>query len=307
MLFSITRILFILLFVAKLLHAKQDFMEERTFWEWNYQSTSYNVHFVEKGTGDRHLFLIHGFGSHIYTWHHLIDKFAEAGFHVWSLDLIGFGYSEKPLKIPYGLHLFVSQIEDFMKAKSISSADFVGNSMGGGVALAMAVEHLNRVKSLTLIDPLAFPIQLPYYYDIPKKLGKLTFPFIGRTTVKMILKNLVFDSNKITEDQITAYTSPLLMKGGKEAFLKILQNMDMRELDHLSLRYREINVPLLLIWGEQDRLIPITYLKRLTQIFPKAKTLVISNCGHIPQEECPQEVLKGMLNFLQLLPHKSPR
>lgn len=271
-----------------------------TFWQWNQPSGSYRVYFQERGAGDRHVLLIHGFGGHTFTWRYLMDQLANAGFHVWSLDLLGFGYSDKPANVQYGLDLFIAQIDAFMEAKSIASAEIVGNSMGGGLALGMAIKHPARANSLVLIDPLAFPVKLPYYYAITKIFGKLTFPFFGRTMVKIALRDMMYDRKKISEEQMTAYSLPFLMTGGKEAYLKILQNADTRELDQLSRHYHKITVPLLIIWGKEDRLIPRIHQQHIAHQCPQAQTLTISNCGHIPQEESPQEVLQGILDFYKL-------
>ena len=272
-------------------------LESPTFWQWDQPSGSYQVYFQERGMGDRHVLLIHGFGGHTFTWRHLMDQLANAGFHVWSLDLLGFGYSDKPVNIHYGFDLFIAQIEAFMEAKSISAAEIVGNSMGGGLALGMAIEHPTRVHSLVLIDSLAFPVKLPFYYAITKIFGNLTFPFFGRTMVKIALRDMMYDRKKISEEQVTAYSFPFLTPGGKEAYLKILKNADTRDLDRLSRHYHEIAVPILIIWGKEDRLIPLIHQQIIAHKCPQTQTLTLSNCGHIPQEESPQEVLQGMLDF----------
>jgi pimeloyl-ACP methyl ester carboxylesterase len=115
--------------------------------------------------------------------------------------------------------------------------------------------------------------------------------------VKRILKDMMHNPNKISEEQITAYTLPLQMSGGKNSFIKTLQNSDDRQLEELSHHYQDIKVPILIIWGENDRLMPLSYQQRLTQTFPQAQNLIIPNCGHIPQEECPQEVYHAIQDF----------
>lgn len=273
--------------------------ENQTFWPWHHSSGIHNVHYLEKGSGSRHILLIHGFGGHSFTWRFLIDQLAKAGYHVWSFDLIGFGYSDKPSDVRYGKDLFVSQIQAFMEAKKIESATLVGNSMGGGLALTMAIEHPEKIQALVLIDPFAFPLKLPFYFAAPKRFGKLTKPFFGRTMTKMLLKEIMYDPRKITEEQITAYTFPFQLSGGKEAFIKTLQNFDPADFDRLSLHYKDLKIPILFIWGKGDRLMPEAYQKKFPQMFPKSETLKIPFCGHIPQEECPEQVIQAILEFLR--------
>lgn len=288
-------------FFSSFLFAQMDQKEiiGHTFWQWKLPSDSYDIHYIERGEGPRHVMLLHGFAAHSYTWRFVIDHLAQAGYHVWSMDLIGSGRSDKPPNAPYGMRLFTQQIEAFMQAKQIDKASIVGNSMGGGLALAMAVMHPKRVESLVLIDALAFPLKLPFYLVVTRTLGKLSKPLMGRLMVKQILKQIINDQNKISEEQIEAYHFPLQTPGGKDAFIKTLQNFNPQELENLALHYKEIQVPILIIWGEKDTWIPLKYFQRLSQVFPKATTVVIPNCGHAPQEECPAEVNKALLQFLK--------
>lgn len=270
-------------------------IEKEAFWEWNHENKIYNIYYLEKGSGDRHLLLIHGFGGNSYTWRYLIDPLAQAGYHVWSLDLIGFGQTDKP-DLLYGKGLFVEQVDRFMEAKGIKSATLVGNSMGGGIALALAIEHREKVESLILIDPLAFPLRFPYYFALPKIFGNLTKPFFGKMLTKAILTDIMYDPKKITEEQITAYTLPFQTKGGKEAFIKTLQSFSPTEFTQLSKHYKELKIPILVIWGREDRLMKPSYRTKF-HLFPNAKTIEIPFCGHIPQEECPQQVIQAIVNF----------
>lgn len=276
--------------------------ENPTFWQWNLPSGSYAVHYIERGKGPRHVMLQHGFAAHSYTWRFMIDVLAAAGYHVWSMDLIGFGLSDKPSEAPYHLQFFTHQIEAFMQAKEIPQASFIGNSMGGGLALAMSIYFPRRVQSLVLIDAFAFPMKFPFQFTLVKKLGKLSKPFLGKFTVRQILKKLISDPNKISEEQVNAYAFPLLAPGGKDAFIKTLQNFDEKELEKLTLLYKNIRVPMLIIWGEKDPWMPLDYFQKVVQAFPKAKTVLIRNCGHAPQEECPSEVNRAVLQFLDSLP-----
>lgn len=290
------------LFINPFIHSQVDQKEQENqlFWQWDLPSGSYDIHYIEKGIGPRHILLIHGFAAHSYTWRFIIDDLVNAGYHVWSIDLIGFGYSDKPTDVPYDLHLFTNQIEAFMQAKKIDSASLVGNSMGGGLALTMAITYPHRVQSLVLIDALAFPMKLPFYFAMTKMLGKWAKPFMGQKIVKQILCQIMYDPKKISEEQIKAYDFPFHTKGGKDAFIKTLQNFNEQELKDIALHFKEIKIPILIIWGEKDNWMPLDYFQRLSQAFPKAKTIIIPNCGHAPQEECPLDVSKAILQFVKI-------
>lgn len=285
------------------LHAKYELEtnQDLTFWQWNSPLGSYAIHYIEKGSGPHHVILQHGFAAHSFTWRFIMDELAKAGYHVWSMDLIGYGLSDKPTNIAYNFQLFLNQMEAFMQAKHIDQASLIGNSMGGALVLAQSIYHPDRVKSLVLIDALSFPMPLPFYFSLTRTFGKWMKPFMGRFVVKQILKEIIYDPNKITEEQIKAYSLPLSMPGGKDALVQTLQNFSEIELDFLSSHFKDIHVPTLIIWGENDDWMPLSYFHQLSQAFPQAHTLVIPRCGHAPQEECPAEVNQALLHFFEHL------
>ena len=272
---------------------------EKKFWNW--ESEDIQVHYVEKGKGDRHVLLLHGFGANTYTWNQQIDLLAKKGYRVWALDWVGFGFSDKPLDVDYNLDLYRRQAIEFMDAMGIQKAHLVANSMGGAVALALAESNPNRVSSLVLIDPLAYPIELPFIYSVGKKLGGLIKPFFSRERVYKTLKEIYHDPERITEEQVDAYWLPYRMEGGREAVVKLLKSFDLEVLDSLQKGYRDLKMPLLLIWGENDEWIPVSQLEDFSRDFPKAKQNIIPCCGHTPQEEKPEAVNPLLIQFLSSL------
>ena len=275
---------------------------EMSFWNWDIKPATYSIHYIEKGEGSQHLIFLHGYGANTFTWKHQLDVFAKQGYHTWAVDLLGFGFSDKPAKIKYSIDLFQRQILDFMDAHQIQKAHLIGNSMGGGLALSIAVSAPKRVSSLVVIDPLAYPIDLPFPYSLGKTLGKITLPFFSRKLVFRTLKQIVYNPERISSEQIDAYWQPYEMKGGREAAINVLQAFDKKILEQLSLSYGAIDTPVLILWGDRDRWIPVDHLNRLADQIPGAKKQLISACGHIPQEEKPEEVNQLLLKFLRGLP-----
>lgn len=275
------------------------------FWSWETPDGILNIHYVEKGTGSKHIMLLHGFASYSYTWRNIIDPLVENGYHVWAIDLLGFGLSDKPEYATYGFDLFISQINEFMNAKQIPKAHFIGNSMGGGLSLGMGIFYSDRVNSLVLIDALGYPFELPYYFKIPKTVGKFGKPFMSQMIVHHILRQVVYDHKKITQDQIEAYILPFKNSGGYEAMVNTLKNFDNWKIEELSQQFRKIQVPIFIIWGDKDTLLPIEQYQNFVQDFPQADHLLIPDCGHIPQEECPEPVISAILNFYKSI-EKAP-
>jgi pimeloyl-ACP methyl ester carboxylesterase len=277
---------------------QQKLKEGKLFWEWPSPYGPLAIHYKEKGEGSKHILLLHGFRANAFTWRYLIEPLAQAGYHVWVIDLIGYGLSDKPDHAPYDINFFVQQVVAFLEAKGISQAHLAGNSMGGGLSLKIALDYPERIHSLVLLSPLGYPVDLPLSLSIERYFGQLWGPFLGPTIVRYALKQIVFNQDSISAEQIEAYCLPYRFPGGTRASLMTLRQFDNQHLIDMGLLYPTLLHPLLIIWGDQDTLIPVSHYEQFLKDFPKASGLLIADCGHIPQEEEPQQVLTAMLNFL---------
>lgn len=272
----------------------QQVQNDKTFWLWE----KGRIHYIESGEGPKHIVLLHGFGANTFTWKNQIEFLSQEGFHVWAIDFLGFGLSDKPLDIEYSIELYREQVEDFLEAKGIQKAHVIANSMGGAITLALAVSSPEKISSMVLIDPLAYPVKMPFFYSVGKIFGKLAIPFFSRNLVHKTIKKIYYDPKKITEDQIDAYWLPYQMEGGREAVINILRSFDQALLEQLRQSYPEMKMPILLIWGELDEWIPISHLAYLLEDFPHADSVTIPFSGHAPQEETPDEVNPRLAEFL---------
>lgn len=271
----------------------------KQFWTWNSPDGEFAMHYVEKGEGSNHIVLLHGFRSHTFTWRFLIDPLAKAGYHVWAVDLIGYGLSDKPEHVTYDIAFFEDQVTAFMKEKGISKAHLVGNSMGGGLALNIALSHPQQVSSLSLLNALGYPHELPFYISICRYISQIWTPFLGPRMVRHTMNYIVYNREEISDEQVEAYSLPYRFPGGITATLLTLQQFDNKHLLNMEQHYPSLQHPMLVIWGEHDSQIPVSHFDKFAHDFPHAQKLLIPKCGHIPQEETPQEVLTSLLDFLQ--------
>ena len=171
--------------------------------------------------------------------------------------------------------------------------------MGGGLALRLSCAYPHRVGSLTLLSALGYPLDLPFYLSIAKHINQIWTPFLGPRVVRRILNHVVFNGESVTDEQVEAYCLPYRFPGGITASLRTLQQFDNQELVELGKHYPSLPHPIFIIWGDHDSLIPINHYEKFLNDFPHAEHLLIQNCGHIPQEEYPQQVLTALLLFLQ--------
>jgi pimeloyl-ACP methyl ester carboxylesterase len=256
----------------------------------------------EAGRG-KPIILIHGLGASSYTWRKIMPELAKTH-RVIAIDLKGFGQSDKPLDSHYSIFDQAKLIENYMRQKKIHGATLVGHSYGGGVALAVAMSQMNSPKRnidrLVLIDSIAYRQPMPFFFQL------LRTPVIGELGISLIppevqmsraLSVAYYKDSKVAQETVMNYASALHSEGGRHALLYTINSLDPDQADELSKHYKEFKLPALLLWCDHDRIVPLTFGKRLAQDLPNAKIEVIENCGHIPHEEQPAQTLRAIEAF----------
>ncbi len=259
-----------------------------------------NSHFVEIDGATVHyqkfgdirnptLLLIHGYTASAYVWKTVAPALADEGFHVVAVDLIGFGYSDKPTWFDYTISSQARMIARFMDRLGIGRATVVGSSYGGAITLTLALDYSERVEKLVLVD--AVINDEPKNHPILKLaripgVGELLTPFLidSKAFMKIRMQGTLAPVNHhlITKDRIESIIRPLHAKDGHNAVLQSGRNWDANRIErdaHL------VNQPTLIIWGEEDKVIPIKNGETLYNSILNSRLVVLKNCGHVPQEE----------------------
>ena len=260
------------------------------------------VHFQEFGdASDPTLLLIHGFTASAYVWKTVAPELASEGFRVVAVDLIGFGYSDKPSWFDYKITSQARMLSRFMDRLGIGRATVVGSSYGGAVALTLALDYAERVEKLVLVDAVindeATNHPILKLAKIPG-VGELLTPFLidSKVFMKIRMQGTLAPANHhlITKDRIESIIRPLHAKDGHNAVLQSGRNWDANRIErdaHL------INQPTLIIWGEEDTVIPIHNGETLYNSILNSRLVVLKNCGHVPQEEKPELFVEVVTDF----------
>jgi pimeloyl-ACP methyl ester carboxylesterase len=266
-------------------------------WEWRAPHGTYQVHYVERGEGDDHIVLIHGFSANTFSWRSCIEPLARAGFHVWALDLIGFGASDKPHDAPYCFDLFVEQIRAFLQTKGIERPHLVGHSMGGCVTLGVAMRVPHLLKTITIVDSIGYPQEMPWLFKISRGLGEWLAPLLSRSTIAHMLSQTIQAGQELDDETIDAYWLPLAAEGGKKAAIAVLAHFDNEAFEKMSLGFRGIQLPALVVWGQDDELVPVSNAYRFHRDLRRSHLRVFPRCGHSPQEECSEHFVTSLTSF----------
>lgn len=267
------------------------------------------VYIQRTGEGEPPLVLLHGFGASLFSWREVIHPLAENAFVV-AYDRPGFGLTERPLppypqeESPYSTPAQVELVVDLMDSLNIEEAVLVGNSAGGTIALQTALEHPDRITALVLLSPAVYegggtPAFVKPLFQLPQiqRLGPL-FARNIRTWGQRLLETAWHDPARITQDIYDGYTRPLQVENWDRALWELVLASEQPDL---ASRMEELSLPVLVITGDDDRVVPTENSIRLAGEIPGAELVVLPGCGHVPQEECPQAFLDAVMAFLQSL------
>ena len=258
------------------------------------------IHYQEKGVGTP-LVLIHGFTSSTYSWKDVFEPLSR-NFRVIAVDLKGFGFSGKP-DGDYTRRAQAQLVVHLLDNLKIEKAWLVGNSMGGEVALNVALANPQRVAGLILIDSAGVTVQggsslAPAYVRLP---------FVGRaltalalTSDKLVREGLeksFFDDAKVTAERVAHYYRPLRTRGGQLAALRARTQWGQFPIEQ---DLGKISARTLIIWGAEDALIPLAAGRTMNSLIKDSKLVIFEKCGHIPQEEMPERVLEEVMSFVGL-------
>lgn len=259
------------------------------------------LHYQEAGSpGAPAMILIHGFTASTLVWSEVLLPIAESGFHVIAPDLAGFGFSSKPRDGEYTIEWHARLIVGLMDSLGVENATFVGNSYGGAIAAVCALDYPDRVERLVLVGAVSndnIKKRLLLRLGRSPVVGDLISPLLLdlRWLVRRrVLRNRV-RLKEINEKRFEAHHRHLRTSSTQRAALSMLRRW---RAERIKRDAHLIRQPTLLIWGEQDLEIPLADGKYLHREIPGARLMVFRNCGHLPQEEYPQEFMELVTGFV---------
>jgi len=228
--------------------------------------------------------LIHGSGPGVSAWANwrlVMPELARRA-RVIAPDMAGFGYSERPPGFAYGLDAWVRQAVGLLDALDIERADLVGNSFGGGLALALAIRHPARVRRLVLMGSVGVPFELTPGLDA---VWGYT-PSIAN--MRALLDIFAFDRGLVNDELARLRYQASIRPGFQESFAAMFPAPRQRWVDALASREADIRrLPheTLVVHGREDRVIPLATSLTLADWIPRAQLHVYGRCGHWTQIE----------------------
>lgn len=251
------------------------------------QAGPYRLHYLEAGAGPP-LVLVHGLGSSAtQDWGRLVAPLGRR-FHVYAPDLPGFGESERPAAADYSIPMQVEAVRGFMAAVGLRKARLAGLSMGGWIVSRLAGEHPEMVERLVVVDAAGMRPDGP---TIPAEVLLPRDEEGVRRLVAAVRHKAPVPPSFVARD--------ILARRLREEWIvrRALDSMRAGR-DWLNGTLGQADMPVLVVWGRQDRLIPVAYAVRLTAEFPHAELRVLDGCGHVPMADCPEAFDRELVPFL---------
>lgn len=255
-----------------------------------------DVHYRDEGQGPP-LVLIHGTSSSLHTWDGWVARMA-AHHRIVRLDLPGFGLTGPAADKDYSAARYVRVVVALLDQLGVQRADVAGNSLGGRVAMMIALEHPSRVRRLVLVDAAGLRGQrLPAIFRLARTpvLNGLLRWVTPRAVVRANVDEVYGDKSRVTDAVVDRYYDLMRREGNRQATIDRFANLADPDLDD---RLREIHVPVLVEWGERDVWIPVDFAHRLEEGIAGSKLAIYPNAGHVPMEELPEATADDAERFL---------
>ena len=247
------------------------------------------IHYWDVGAGPV-VVLVHGLGSRKEDWTPVLELLAQK-YRLLVPDQIGFGKSEKPL-LDYSVQTYVDFLDEFLRQLKVEKASLVGESLGGWISALYAVElgggaHLTTVEKLVLVDAAGLKQDAPIPNLNPSSLA----------TMRGVMESVFYDTSWLNDDALRKIFTDKLSVHDSYTVRSFLGN-PMIATERVDDRLAKIRTPTLVVWGKQDKLIPMAMGERYAAGIAGAKLVSFDKCGHVPPIEKTEEFVAAVTAFL---------
>jgi pimeloyl-ACP methyl ester carboxylesterase len=248
------------------------------------------IRYFESGSSKKTLVLVHGLGASSERWKYVLPLLATE-FHVVVPDLVGFGYSDKPLA-DYTIDFFSNFLEKFLLSLGIEQTSIIGSSLGGQIAAEYTSSHSHSVNKLILVSPSGIMKQSTFALDA--YIMAALYP--NEESARNAFETMDGSGKKIPMEIINGFVTRMKLPNAKFAFMSTL--LGLKNSDLITKKLENISSPTLVIWGSDDPVIPITFANGFVSSINDCKFYEMNECGHTPYVQDPKLFASQVLKFL---------
>ena len=247
------------------------------------------IRYFEVGTSKKTLLLLHGLGASAERWQEVIPLFAKK-FRVIVPDLIGFGYSDKPM-VDYTTDYFAEFVSKFVNEIGIKKTSIIGSSLGGQIAAESMINYDVNVKKLVLVSPSGV-----MKHSTPALNAYISAALYPNTDSALNAFQVMSGRKKIDEKIVSGFIERMQLPNAKMAFMSTLLGLSNSEA--ITEKLQLITIPTLIVWGENDPVIPIDYAQSFVSGINDCRFYKMEGCGHTPYVEKPKIFFQIVADFL---------
>src|SRR5215468_2323955 len=253
------------------------------------------IQYLEAGSASAPtVVLLHGLGGDATNWTATIPALSGK-YHVYVLDQVGFGKSDKPIT-NYRVAMLVEFLDVFCKKLGVQKASLVGNSLGGWTAAAFAITHPDKVDKLVLVDAAGYTAKR---WGGPEMTKEALAALNPSTTedFKRLFSLIIYNKGMLNDQFVETALTNKFKRGDGYTINSFIESI-LRGEDFLDGKAKAIKTPTLVLWGKDDGLTPLGIGRAFAEDIQGSQLVVIDNCGHVPQIEKPAEFNAALLKFL---------
>ena len=250
---------------------------------------SNKIRYLEEGTSKNTLILLHGLGASAERWEDVIPLFAKK-FRVIVPDLIGFGYSDKPM-VDYTTDYFAEFVSKFVNKVGIKELNVIGSSLGGQIAAESIINHDVNVTKLVLVSPSGM-----MKHSTPALNAYISAAFYPNNVSALNAFQTMSGRKEIDEKTVSGFIERMQLPNAKMAFMSTLLGLSNSQA--ITEKLQLITIPTLIVWGENDPVIPIEYAQSFVSGINDCRFYKMTGCGHVPYVEKPKAFFQIVSDFL---------
>ncbi len=251
----------------------------------------YRIHYFEGGSGQP-IVLIHGLGSRAEDWANLMPQLVQGGRHVYAIDMLGYGRSSRPSDAAYSIPQEAGIVEKFIAAQNLAQTDLGGWSMGGWVAIRVALDEPERVRRLAIYDSAGLRFDLPFKASLfwPDNPAALT-----------ALNDLLSPGRGPHIPALIQWDILRLIRRNGWVIQRSMESM-LTGADVVDGKLGALKMRVLIAWGKQDQLTPVSLAYAFHAQIPQSVLEIYDGCGHLAARECSDRIGPNTLAFLKADP-----
>ena len=247
------------------------------------------IRYLEEGSSENTLLLLHGLGASAERWEDVIPLFAKE-YRVIVPDLVGFGHSDKPM-VDYTMEYFSEFTSKFVESIGIKKLNIIGSSLGGQIAAEYAVNHNDKIRKLVLVSPSGV-----MKYATPALNSYISAALYPNNDTALTAFQTMSCMDDIDEKTVSEFVERMQLPNAKMAFMSTLLGLSNAKV--ITEKLNMITVPTMIVWGENDPVIPIEYAQSFVSGINDCRFYKMLGCGHTPYVENSEKFFQIVVDFL---------